>query len=623
MNRFTVLLMTLSVFFVFTFDSLIAQTNWTGYPGNPIMLRGSRPSWESNSIYLPIVLIDDNQFIMFYSGYQLNDPIFIPAIGRATSPDGITWTKYEGNPILTSGSSGEWDAEDIFMGPTLVDSSGYKLWYEGNDGTNSRIGLATSQNGIDWEKYEGNPVLDLGDSSKWDDSEVARGAVLYHESIYKMWYVGGDGENLRLGYATSPDGINWTKYEENPVLDIGETGAWDDGVIWHSSVIFNGNTYEMWYEGNLGITGYASSPDGITWTKYWDNPVLNRDLGSVLLDGSVYRLWHYSGSSIGYAEDFSNIAHSDSLALNCIYAQPTLDTVLVNAWVENPNDQDLTVKAFMANDDSVLIDSTELTDQGEGLWQGWSVPEDEGLYRVWIETTDEESETIHNGMHWRNEIFCTNGPVKFDSYQITSEDTIPNPGDRLKLNLNLINNGKTSTVTDISLKATNLDTLTSLIYFSDPQYGDIAPGEIAEPSRSITFVFNADCPDSIYAQIKVDIYCSTKLFWSDTFSVFVQQDPSGLVRSDANIPSIFALNQNYPNPFNPKTIINYELPTTNFVELSIFNMLGQKVATLVNEQKRAGYHHVEWDANGFSSGVYYYRIKSGEFVDVKKMILLR
>jgi hypothetical protein len=96
-----------------------------------------------------------------------------------------------------------------------------------------------------------------------------------------------------------------------------------------------------------------------------------------------------------------------------------------------------------------------------------------------------------------------------------------------------------------------------------------------------------------------------------------------------NISKLY-LHQNYPNPFNPKTIINYELPITKYVELSIYNLLGQKVATLVSQKQKAGSHQVEWDASGFGSGVYYYRIevidlagRTGEFVDVKKMILTK
>ena len=70
-------------------------------------------------------------------------------------------------------------------------------------------------------------------------------------------------------------------------------------------------------------------------------------------------------------------------------------------------------------------------------------------------------------------------------------------------------------------------------------------------------------------------------------------------------------------------MINYQLPMANEVELSIYNLLGQKVMALVSEKQNAGHHQVKWDASGFASGIYYYQIIAGEFQDVKKMILLR
>ena len=88
-------------------------------------------------------------------------------------------------------------------------------------------------------------------------------------------------------------------------------------------------------------------------------------------------------------------------------------------------------------------------------------------------------------------------------------------------------------------------------------------------------------------------------------------------------PDKFILSQNYPNPFNPTTIINYELQITNYVELNIYNTLGQKVATLVSENLQAGVHQVEWDATGFSSGVYFYHLQAGELHEVRKMVLLK
>jgi hypothetical protein len=95
------------------------------------------------------------------------------------------------------------------------------------------------------------------------------------------------------------------------------------------------------------------------------------------------------------------------------------------------------------------------------------------------------------------------------------------------------------------------------------------------------------------------------------------------VEEPGNLPAAFRLNQNYPNPFNPRTIINYELPITNYVNLDIYNSLGQNVVTLVSGRMESGSHQLVWDASGFASGIYYYRIEAGEFVEVKKMVLLR
>jgi aminopeptidase N len=104
----------------------------------------------------------------------------------------------------------------------------------------------------------------------------------------------------------------------------------------------------------------------------------------------------------------------------------------------------------------------------------------------------------------------------------------------------------------------------------------------------------------------------------DTPVIATIQDPSASSKTKA-----LQLYQNYPNPFNPNTIINYELPLTTFVDLSIFNVLGEKVETLVSENQRAGYYQVEWDGQDMAAGVYIYKITAGEFQDVKKMMLLR
>jgi len=89
------------------------------------------------------------------------------------------------------------------------------------------------------------------------------------------------------------------------------------------------------------------------------------------------------------------------------------------------------------------------------------------------------------------------------------------------------------------------------------------------------------------------------------------------------IPDQFFLSQNYPNPFNPLTSIEYQLPANSHVEITIVDLLGQTVETLVSARKPAGYHQVQWNAGAFASGIYYYIIRTDDFVQARKMILLK
>jgi hypothetical protein len=90
-----------------------------------------------------------------------------------------------------------------------------------------------------------------------------------------------------------------------------------------------------------------------------------------------------------------------------------------------------------------------------------------------------------------------------------------------------------------------------------------------------------------------------------------------------NAPKDFSVDQNYPNPFNPSTTIRYGLPHASAVHLTVFNTLGQHVATLVQEEQESGYHEVKFDASTLPSGVYYYRLQAGDFVQSRRLVLLR
>ena len=90
-----------------------------------------------------------------------------------------------------------------------------------------------------------------------------------------------------------------------------------------------------------------------------------------------------------------------------------------------------------------------------------------------------------------------------------------------------------------------------------------------------------------------------------------------------NIPAEFALSQNYPNPFNPTTTINYSVSKSGAVVLKVYNIMGKEVETLVNEQKTAGNYEVKFNASKLATGVYFYQLKSGDFISTKKLVLLK
>ncbi|MBI5404260.1 MAG: T9SS type A sorting domain-containing protein [Ignavibacteriae bacterium] len=99
--------------------------------------------------------------------------------------------------------------------------------------------------------------------------------------------------------------------------------------------------------------------------------------------------------------------------------------------------------------------------------------------------------------------------------------------------------------------------------------------------------------------------------------------PSNIGNPNSGLPSKFDLLQNYPNPFNPVTKISYQLPSSGFVRLTVYDMLGRETAVLVNGYLKAGYYNVDFNAAGIPSGIYFYRLTAGSFISVKKMILVK
>ena len=92
---------------------------------------------------------------------------------------------------------------------------------------------------------------------------------------------------------------------------------------------------------------------------------------------------------------------------------------------------------------------------------------------------------------------------------------------------------------------------------------------------------------------------------------------------DKTIPKDYALHQNFPNPFNPTTVISYDLPVTGTVLLKVYDLLGREAATLVNQEQEPGRYSVPFDGSKYTSGIYFYKLQSGMYSQVKKMLLVK
>lgn len=320
-----------------------SPVKWVRYAQNPILTQGAAGSWESTALSMSCVINDSGTYRMWYSGGTAD--YTVQKTGYATSADGKSWTKYAGNPVLSTGAAGSWDSAMAIVPCVVKDNSTYKMWYGGYDGSVMKIGYATSTDCTNWTKYAGNPVLGLGGAGAWDDVYVYPASVILENGTFKMWYGGYDGVNSRLGFATSTDGTNWTKYASNPVLGIGANGAWDDLHVTHLSVQNVSGKYQGWYGGNNGFNwgiGYATSSDGLAWTKHAGNPVMARNGNGwekhdnmdpvVIYDASGYRMW-YIGVDNGQNPWVYKVGYAEGV--NTPPDAPALTAPGDNVWTSN------------------------------------------------------------------------------------------------------------------------------------------------------------------------------------------------------------------------------------------------------------------------------------------------
>ena len=237
--------------------------NWFDQPVNPLIRKGNT-QYDNLGVSQPIVLEEDGTYQMWYSGLSDSNKSYI---FYATSTDGLRWTKYELTPVLYPGSSGSWDDLHVSNGLIIKENDEYKMYYVGyHDYTQTwKVGLAISTDGINWTKDQ-QPVLEGG---TWDKF-IQPTSIIKIGSTYRMYYSGSDEleSNWKIGLATSTDGVSWEKFSGNPIMET--TLQWEQPYLKYPSIIYENDMFKMIYQGggtNTNAFGIAYSQDGINWEK--------------------------------------------------------------------------------------------------------------------------------------------------------------------------------------------------------------------------------------------------------------------------------------------------------------------------------------------------------------------
>jgi predicted GH43/DUF377 family glycosyl hydrolase len=336
--------------------SIFSQYNSSGWKWvkneEPVLVNGETGSWDDDGVGFPSVLKLNDTYHMWYGGIATGAAGL--QIGHATSTDGMVWETDSQNPVLPKGEAGSWDEQRVYIPTVVHDGSVFHMWYvgAGSEGT-EYAGYATSEDGTNWTKSEVQPTFML--DGKPFEKRMSVHGVIYDGEKFKMW--SHTSSLYEIYHATSSDGLVWNISPETVELYRGDPGEWDYPRMQISSAAMKGDTIHLCYSGGDFYDwriGYATSTDGINWTKDEINPVLDPgeaggwdDLfiafGSLMYDESVnkFKMWYYAGAeflegSIGYAQ-YLNVTGTYDKSYDqklLVYPNPASDQVTIQTSVK-------------------------------------------------------------------------------------------------------------------------------------------------------------------------------------------------------------------------------------------------------------------------------------------------
>lgn len=266
-----------------------AAFTFTPVSEGPVVPHGPSGRWDSQYTDPGAVVYHDGMFHMFHNGF-----VGWPApvgIAYSTSPDGYTWTRVQEDPVfrVVRGDGLDYVGLTLLASDALVEEDGtwvlyFYTWDQPTWPTStSSIGRATAPDPLGPWTADPEPVLTPGTGDAWDNLAVRAPSVLRTGDEYVMYYAGYTSQQGMIGMATSPDGVQWTRYDDpatteepfaasDPIFEPGSDGDWDGGNVFHPRVVQAADGYAMVYSAapRLNATstlGYAVSRDGLDWQR--------------------------------------------------------------------------------------------------------------------------------------------------------------------------------------------------------------------------------------------------------------------------------------------------------------------------------------------------------------------
>jgi beta-1,2-mannobiose phosphorylase / 1,2-beta-oligomannan phosphorylase len=230
--------------------ALVESQDGFHFSGPPKIVLGPAPTGWEDDVNRPVVVKRDDGYHLWYTGQARGHS----AIGYATSSDGVDWTRKSDQRVLAPVVA--WEGVAVMCPDVLWDAAArqYRMWYSaGEQYEPNAIGYATSPDGITWTKSGQNPVFTGDRNIPWEKERATACHVVRQRDWYYMFYIGfRDVDHAQIGVARSRDGIShWERLPQNPIVRSG-TGQWDNDACYKPYALCDGSQWWLWYNGRRG-----------------------------------------------------------------------------------------------------------------------------------------------------------------------------------------------------------------------------------------------------------------------------------------------------------------------------------------------------------------------------------